>query len=70
MAARLPTPKDRYNTADEQQRNRLIELELNKRLERFVDIDTRTNRIIIVSPNGTQYALTVDDAGTLGTVAV
>lgn len=47
--------------------------ELNRRdkdsLKRGRDIEMDQGRIILTSPNGTRYALVVDNAGALSTVA-
>ena len=34
------------------------------------DIEVGVGRVILTSPNGTRYSVTVDNAGTLSTVAV
>lgn len=35
-------------------------------LKRGRDVELQEGRIIMTSPNGTRYALTIDDAGNLG----
>jgi len=47
-----------------------IERELKRRLVRGQDVEMHDGRIILTSPNGTRYALTVDNAGALGTPAI
>lgn len=63
MAVDLPIPAARYNQPEERVRNRILQNELSRRVETFTDIDT--NRVILTSPNGTRYVLTVDDAGAI-----
>jgi hypothetical protein len=63
----LPLPPKQYSQTDERARNQIIEIALDERLERFQDIETSVNRIILTSPNGTRYELIVDDAGALST---
>lgn len=33
-------------------------------------LEQMVNNLVVVSPNGTQYRITVDDAGNLGTEAI
>ena len=64
---RLPSPPEQYAVRDQSRIHQVIEEELDKRWERFQDIEVPTSRIILTSPDGTRYELTVDDAGVVGT---
>jgi hypothetical protein len=48
---------------------RILIAEDEKNYKRDRDIELVRNRIILRSPNGTRYALVVDNAGALSTVA-
>lgn len=66
----LPTPPERYSSNIEAQRNRLIQDCDLQNLKRRSDLDLVSGaRIILTSPNGSRWALTVDNAGTLAAVA-
>jgi hypothetical protein len=68
---RLSQPPSDYDR--DQETNRNIELESADRsnFKHFEDVDLANNeRLILPSPNGTRYSLTVTDAGVLGTTAV
>ena len=69
MSLVLPRPGDRYERSTEDQRNRLIERADAQSLKRGQDIEVGDARLILRAPNGTRYALTVDNAGVLGTEA-
>lgn len=76
---RIPNPTPKYDATNQRRMNEIIENELSARVTRFEDIEVARvndplervvlgNRIIVTSPDGTRYALTVDNAGVLGTV--
>lgn len=60
---KLPRPQDR-ETADAY---RQIEIADMQNYKRDRDLEIGQNRVILTSPNGSRYALTVDNAGVLGT---
>jgi phosphosulfolactate phosphohydrolase-like enzyme len=49
---------------------RAIEMADRMNYKRDQDLEINNNRIILTSPNGTRYAVTVDNAGVLSTVVV
>ena len=66
MTIRLPTPDQEYTPETERRRNDLIERELDKKWGRQQDIQTDADsRIILTSPDGTRYELTVADGGAI-----
>jgi len=67
---RLPQPSIRYDASRESDRNRVLELADRRNLKRGQDLELARARLILRSPNGTRYRLTVDDAGNLGTEAL
>ena len=80
MPTPLPRPAEKYSAVLEQRRNQLIDEELENRWQRFADIEVSTitgavapaavvagSRIILTSPDGTRYELTVSDLGAIET---
>lgn len=66
----LPTAPPNYSAGEEAQNRASIQRELDRKIERGVDIEMGEARVILTSPNGTRYALSVSDAGALSAVAV
>lgn len=66
MTVRLRPPQDE----DMRQNFRAIEMADRMNYKRDQDLEINNNRIILTSPNGTRYAVTVDNAGVLSTVVV
>lgn len=67
---KLQIPPLEYNRAAEIERNRQIESADEKNVKAGRDILMRSGRIILVSPDGSQFALTVANDGTLGSTAL
>ncbi len=67
---KLPRPPSDYSVPYESQRNLLIELDSQSNLKSNRDIEVGDGRLILTSANGTRYALSVSNAGTLSTVVV
>lgn len=65
----LPRPGENYARPTEDRRNRALELADAQNLKRGEDIEMSEGRLILRSPDGTRYAVTVDNAGVLGTEA-
>lgn len=63
---KLPRQTDRNLT----EMARQIEMADAMNYKRDRDLEIGDNRVILTSPNGSRYALTVDDAGVLSAVAV
>jgi len=67
---RLPTPPPMYSSKVEAARNQILESEDRQNLKRGRDIELGDARVILRSPDGTRYALTVANGGTLSCQAV
>ena len=65
---RLPRPKN--NDKDMTEMARQIEQADSMNYKRDRDVEMSNNRHILTSPNGSRYALTVDNAGVIGTTAL
>lgn len=63
---KLPRSEDRVVS----EISRQVELADKFNYKRDRDLEIGENRVILTSPNGSRYALTVTNAGVLGTVAV
>jgi hypothetical protein len=61
---KLPRSDDRTIT----EISRQVEMADNMNYKRDRDLEIGQNRVILTSPNGSRYALTVDNAGALSTV--
>lgn len=64
---KLPNAPTGYNQQDEQRTRSILETEDARNLKNNRDIEVIGNRLILVSPNGTRYSLTVANGGTIGT---
>ena len=63
---KLPRQTDRNLT----EMARQIEQADSMNYKRDRDLEIGDNRVILTSPNGSRYALTVDNAGVIGTTAL
>lgn len=64
----LPLPPEIYSRTAESQNRAEIQRRLNRKLERGVDIELGNGeQLILISPNGTRFPVTVDDDGFLTT---
>ena len=71
MNVSLPKPSEQYSYDNEVEARRLIEAALGEVQSTFENIVLQPDQIIIMtSPDGTQYYLTVADDGTLSTTAL
>lgn len=67
---KLPLPQGQYSRAVEVERNRLLERADMFNHKREQDVEIGAARLILTSPNGTRYSVTVDNAGTLSATAI
>ena len=68
---RLATPRDEYDREAETDRNVTLEYADRANFKRFEDVDlSNSERLILVSTDGTRYSVTVDNSGNLGTTAL
>jgi hypothetical protein len=65
-----PRPPDTYSPRDQALLREEIRRADADNFKRGRDLEIAGGRVILTSPNGTRYALTVSNAGALGTVAV
>lgn len=71
QAVKLPVALPNYNRESEQEMRKRLEIEDALSFKKGQDLRLqRGERLILVSPNGTLYYITVDNAGALGTTAV
>jgi hypothetical protein len=72
MALTLPRAPRAYDVADEQSVRGLIEAADRETLKRGRDLDLGAVGVglILVSPDGTRWRLSVGDEGVLGTAAI
>ena len=63
---KLPRSDDRTLT----EISRQVEMADNMNYKRDRDLEIGQNRVILTSPNGSRYAITVSNAGVLSAVAV
>ena len=67
---KLPRPTLRYDERDQTDLRAKLEQTDDENVKRNRDIEIGAARIILRSPDGTRYALTVSNAGALSAVAV
>ena len=67
----LQPPPQIYDASHENEKNRTLEAEdlLNRKKRQDLEI-VSNERLILSSPNGTRYQITVSNSGTLSAVAV
>lgn len=63
---KLPTPQDEFL----RESFRILERMDGQNYKRNQDLEIGDNRIILTAPNGTRYAVVVDNAGVLSTVVM
>ena len=59
----LPRPPAQYDQQDEAQARALIEQADARNLKKGGDVVIKNNRLILTSPDGTQWSGTITDAG-------
>ena len=66
----LPEAQRNYDFVRENQRNNVIEQADNLNRKKNQDIELRGERLILQSPNGTRFSITVADNGTVSAVSL
>jgi hypothetical protein len=66
----LPKPMPAYDARNETELRAALEREDRNNQKRNQDIAIEGRRLVLVSPDGSRFALTVSDAGVLAAVAV
>lgn len=67
---KLPPPANGYSRTDQQDIRFRIEQADRENHKRNRDVEIGVGRLILTSPNGTRYSITVDNAGVISAVAV
>lgn len=70
MSFRPSAPPTKYDPTDQALLRQAFESAERSNLKRNRDIEMGRARIILTSPDGTRYAIAVDNAGVLSTTAV
>ena len=66
----LPTAPEVYDPIDTNKMNLLIEQADGLNHKKNQDVEVGAARLILKSPNGTRYSITVDNLGNLGATAL
>lgn len=66
----LPSPTPQYSEKDQAQTRNILELEDKNNHKRNRDVEIGTARLILTSPNGTRYKITVDNSGTISATSI
>lgn len=67
---KLPQQPLVYSRGVEQERNRSLELADKQNFKRNQDVEIGLARLILTSPNGSRYSITVDNAGVISATAI
>lgn len=67
---KLIIPGLTWNRLHEVERNRQIEQADRENHKRGRDVEISSARLILTSPNGTRYSITVDNAGTISATSI
>lgn len=67
---KLPTATRDYDLRDQAQMRNLLERADVQNMKRGQDIEVSSARLILTSPNGTRYSVTVDNSGNLSATAI
>lgn len=70
MALKLPHPPDVYTPTAEAQRAFLLEREDRFNRKTNTDVEIGSSRLILTSPNGTRYSITVSNLGIISATAL
>lgn len=67
---KLPSAAQDYDLRDQAQLRNLLERADVQNMKRGQDIEVSSAKLILTSPNGTRYSVTVDNSGNLSTTAL
>lgn len=67
---KLPNPPTGYDRRDQAEARVLMERADNLNHKRNQDVEIGAARLILTSPNGTRYSITVSNAGALSATAI
>jgi hypothetical protein len=66
----LPEAQRNYDFVQENQRNNLIEQADNLNRKKNQDVELRNERLILQSPDGTRFSITVANDGTISATSL
>ena len=67
---RLPDATSEYSQQQEQQKNLLLEQADTLNFKKFQDVEIGDARLILKSPNGSRFSVTVDNSGNLAATSI
>ena len=67
---KLPNPAGAYNPRMEVERNRQLEAADAQNRKQGRDVDVGSNKLILKSPDGTRWQISVNDSGTITATAL
>lgn len=67
---KLPRPSGQYTPRMEVERNRQIEAADAQNRKQGRDVDVGSNKLILKSPDGTRWQISVNDSGTITATAL
>lgn len=68
---KLPIPGPRYDETRENLRNNMLEQSDKQNIKRYENIEIRDPQLLVlVSPNGSRWKVTVSNTGTLSATAI
>jgi hypothetical protein len=66
----LPAPPTLYNQANEAALRRTLEQEDRRNRKMGADVEIGSEKLVLRSPSGTRFSITVSDAGVLSATAL
>src|SRR5262249_18783070 len=70
MSLSLPVPPAAYDAGDEAQLRRPLERADRNNRKIGTDVEVGTNRLVLKSPNGARWSITVSNTGVISAVAL
>jgi hypothetical protein len=70
MSLSLAKPPSTYEAGDEAQLRRALEREDRKNRKIGTDVEVGANRLVLKSPNGARWSITVSNTGVITAVAL
>lgn len=66
----LPNVTDQYSPFVERERNRTLEAEDRRNRKAGDDVEVGAAKLVLTSPDGTRWSVTVDNSGTLSATSL
>jgi len=70
MSLSLPRPSSEYDASDQAQLRRALEREDRNNRKIGTDVEVGANRLVLKSPNGARWSITVSNTGVISAVAL